>query len=179
MAKTAAAAAEIIDEYSLKENELTKEQVADRAAVSLRAVEIWKSKGLLPAQKVRRRITDPNTGKPVIKQVLIFMADDVEKFMADRDAPVEIPTVDRPTAGTALAAREKRDDLSLMLMHSMAQATGLLPNPRKPFIPIAEAAAEYELSVPGIHALIDDGEIKAFSGPHGKKMVSRRQIESL
>jgi hypothetical protein len=181
MARTAAAAAEaeVIDAYTLLPNELTKEQVAEKAGVSLRAVEKWKAEGKLRAHKTRKRIPDPNTGKPVIKQVLIFMQDDVETFFQERDAPAEPAMADRASAETALAARGKTQDLQMALIAGIARSTGLLPSDRKPFIPIALAAAEYDLSVSGIKQLIDSNTLDAFPGPHGKVMVSRRQIESL
>jgi hypothetical protein len=173
MVKAAAAEATIVDEYDLQPGELTKEKFAEQAKVkSFRSIENWVRDGLIAAKKVRRR--NPQTG--VVALMSIYMQDDVDKFLAEKNAN-HAPT---GGAGQALERSEKSADMQMQALAFIANAVGggMDPN-RKPFIPIAQAAEEYDLSVPGIHHLIDDGTIKKFSGKNGKSMVSRRQIESL
>lgn len=180
MTKTGAAKAEeghVLDEYDLQPGEMTKEQVADKARVTLRAVEIWKKEGKLPARKVRRRITTSDTGKEVIKQVLIFMQDDVEKFLAEKDAAVEIPTIDRPSPETAIAARGNTDFQTAAMTYVVRKLSGEDEPPA--FLTIDQATEIYGLSPAEWHRLVNNGDLRRFSGKNGRTMLSRRQIESL
>jgi DNA-binding transcriptional MerR regulator len=75
-----------LDEYTLKPDELTKEQFAEKAGVSIRNIEIWKASGKLPSEKVRRRINN------TVRKTTIFKLSDVEKFLAGENNKVNFPT---------------------------------------------------------------------------------------
>jgi hypothetical protein len=86
---TAKKAAVTVDDYDLKPGELTKEMVADRAGVTIRAVEIWKHEGKLPARKERRRING------VVRKQLVFQETDVDVFIGAANEPVNMPRVEK------------------------------------------------------------------------------------
>lgn len=160
--------------FDLQPGEMTKDMVAKHSGNSLRAVELWKAAGKLPAEKKRRRVTDKN-GNQVVKEVLIFMRNDVDALL---NADKKIPVVDRATPEMAMTVTEKMAESNMQAIAVLGHALGL-GQKRDPFITVKEAATEYHLSALGIHKMILDGTLKRFPGPNGLTMVSRRQIESL
>ncbi len=180
-----------LDDYDLQPGELTKEMVADMAQVTPRAVEMWKAQGKLPAVKVRRRIVDTKTGQAIVRKQLIFKAGDVESFLREQDAPVQLPSVVTETAALAthddvemvnaaqMFMMEKMAQIGESFQKAAAQLSGAAGPERKPFISIKEAADEYDLSVAGIKHLIAEGVIRALPGKNGKQLVSRNELERL
>ena len=175
----AAAAVEIQDEYSLQPGELTKEMVAAKAGVSLRAVEKWKAEGKVSAAKKRRRVGDDPNPRPV----LIFDEDAVEGFLKERDEPTQFPVIDRASTSTALAAREDQPATEMMMAVTGAALQALQnggPQQKpSPFLSLDDAVTEYGLSPIEFHRLIDADLLRKFAGRNGKLMLSRRQIEAL
>lgn len=142
--------------------------------VSVRAVEIWKKEGKLPATKLRRRVND----EPV-KQVLIFMADDVEKFKTERDAAVH-PDASPSTALVATGKpAQQHDQFQTLGIAAIAQKLGIGETPKSNFLTFQEATDEYGLSHAGWQQLVDNKRLETFPGKYGRTMLSRRQIENL
>ncbi|HEX8639112.1 MAG TPA: hypothetical protein VF692_13675, partial [Pyrinomonadaceae bacterium] len=81
-----------LDEYDLQPGEMTKEQAADSAKVSIRAIEKWIASGQLAAEKTRRRIAG------AVRPTTILKAADVEKLIKGKNETVQRPTIERETS---------------------------------------------------------------------------------
>jgi hypothetical protein len=175
-----------MDEYDLQVDELTKEQVAEKAGVTLRNVEIWKKEGKIPAEKLRRRVGG------VVRKQLIFKVAEVEKFLNGQNQPVKIPTLELEKA-----KNEQTEFLNASQMFvaenlgkfadAMNQFTDTVtkqlpaagPEQRELFIPVKQASLEYGISQAEIKHLITEKIIRGFTGSNGEIKVSRKQIENL
>lgn len=175
MAKTAAAKAEVVDEYDLATGEVTKEQFVDQMpdVKTFRTIENWVRDGLITQVKLRRR--DPVTGK--VRSMPIFMQDDIDKLKEERNK-AEVTRTAKPGA-LAMVAGQASPEMHALAFIARAVGGGGLDPDREPFIPIAQAAEEYKLSVPGILQLAEAKLIIIISGKNGKHMVSRRQLENI
>lgn len=172
-----------LDEYSLKSDELTKEQFADKAGVSVRNVEIWKKDGKLPAQKLRRRIDG------VVRTTTIFKLADVDEFLNKKNEATQFPVVERNN----MLAKTSENDFSQQFvfetlnkfadsMNNLASnitPPQLPPVAEKPFLNVKEAAEFSGLSESCIRQLVKTEQLTKFTGKNGETVISRKQLLSL
>jgi hypothetical protein len=175
------------DQYELQPGEMLAEHVADKIENSKRNVLNHIKSGKLKATLQTKRVHNK------LQEVLIIMADDVEKFLEERDRPKQKPVVDR-TPETAMAApaqgealmnglayiaemvRSVKEDSSRL---ALPPAQEEAKTPRDQFIETEVAIAEYGLSKADLNNLAGEGLLRKFTGPKGKRKWSRRQIENL
>jgi hypothetical protein len=175
------------DEYDLQPNELTKEQVAEILQCSTRNIEILKKKGELPAQKLRRRIAG------VVRSQLIFKAEDIDEYKKEKDAPVEIPTVEKEMDQIGLAKANTGEQNEMVTasfafgLNKMAEIAESMKNllpvasvaDAPPFLTLKEASEFTRLGQAEIKRLVDADVLKSFKGSHGEILVSRKQLLEL
>lgn len=173
------------DEYSLQPDELTKEQFAEKAGVSMRNIEIWKKAGKLPAQKLRRRVND------VVRSQLIFKSKDVENFLKDENKPVNLPTVEKEMETQSLQLTKSAENLFLETSQIFANDNlGINERMIKAQLDKAEADAKkaiyqgnptfaldaaaelFNLSIVDLKA-----NAKTFKGKNQKLMITKRNLD--
>jgi hypothetical protein len=173
------------DEYALRDDEMTKEQFAEKAGVTLRAVEGWKADGKIAAEKVRRRGAD---GK--VRKQLIFKTDDVDAYLNEADEPVKIPTRDK---GNGRADDTRQGDM-LGLMSHLFEQLGNQPRMSKLeqlsgklFLDAEDAAKVSGIAksriVEAIHLAEslpeDGGRLQRFTGDHGRAVWRTTDLEKV
>ena len=177
-----------LDEYDLRPDELTKEQFADKAGVSVRNIEIWKKAGKIAAQKLRRRVND------VVRSQLIFKAADVEEFLKDENKAVNLPKVEKTESNQLEKTKtnEQGEFLNTSQMFvaeklgqfadAMNTFTKQLPGATtdaKPFLTVKEAALEFHLSESCLRGLVKDGVLTKLTGKNGETIISKKQLLNL
>ncbi|MGI8642409.1 MAG: hypothetical protein ACR2MG_20970 [Pyrinomonadaceae bacterium] len=182
-----------LDEYTLQPDELTKEQFAEKAQVTIRAVEIWKAAGKLPSQKLRRRIDG------TVRKTTIFKTADVEEFLKAENSKGNIPKVENTTSMQKTNTGEQNDFLNASQMFvaenlgkfadSMNNLTeslvrqlpvpGAPPADAKPFLNIREASEFSEISESCLRQMVKDAALTKFTGKHGEVLISRKQLLNL
>ncbi len=178
-----------LDEYTLRADELTKEQFAEKAQVSIRNVEIWKASGKLPAEKVRRRVNG------TVRKTTIFKLADVEKFLAGENIKVSFPTFEKETAApsgnNSMQLANKNENHSLEFSQLFANENiGLTDRMIKAQLdkaeadakraiyegnltfPLDEAAELFNLSI--VHLKAD---AKTFKGKNQKLMITKKNLD--
>jgi hypothetical protein len=179
------------DEYDLKPGEMTKEMVADKAQVTLRAVEMWKKEGKLPARKERRRIK----GTETIRKQLIFLEKDVDEFLNGENVPTHVPTIAKSDGNNNQALQTAVDtDKLFNLFGAMFQEMNNQPRlsrleqlSGKLFLDIDQASEVSGISKAKLTAAIHEAEnaedpqsrLQRFSGDHGRAVWRTRDIEML
>ena len=180
-----------LDEYDLQPDELTKEQFADKAGVSLRNIEIWKKAGKIPAQKLRRRVND------VVRSQLIFKSEDVEKFLSGANEAVNLPKVEKENKSLEKTNTGEQSDFLNASQMFVAESLGKFADSMnnftenmtkqlpvavtdaKPFLNIKEAAEFSEISESCLRGLVKDAVLTKFTGKHGEVLISRKQLLNL
>lgn len=178
---TAAQAAPIGDEYDLRDGEMTKEMVAAKASVTLRAVEIWKKEGKLPATKLRRRGLDGT-----VRSQLIFQETDVEQMLKEKDAPVSIPRVEKQSSNLPAVADQlpNLEIFAAMMQQMQGSRLGRFEQlAGQIYVDIDRAAEISGLAKSKLLAEIHDAEansgLQRFTGDHGRAVWRASDIEKL
>lgn len=175
------------DEYTLKPDELTKEQFAEKAGVSIRNVEIWKASGKLPSEKIRRRING------TVRKTTIFKVADVEKFLAGENVKVNFPTVEAAPVGNnfmQLANRNENQNLELSQMFA-GENLEIKERMIKAQIDKAEADAKRAIYEGNLTFSLDEAaelfnlsivhlkaDANTFRGKNQKLMITKKNLDS-
>ena len=171
-----------LDEYDLQPNELTKEQFAEKAQVSLRNIEIWKKAGKIQAKKVRRRVDG------IVRSQLIFDVADVEKFLSGANEPQILPKIERDVTEIQKTNENENHNFNSSqmfgFMNFMQNLPKILPTAApmenaQPFLNVKDAAEFTHLSESCLRQLVADETLTKFTGKHGETMISRKQLLNL
>ena len=174
-----------LDEYDLQPDELTKEQFAEKAGVSIRNIEIWKASGKLPSEKIRRRING------TVRKTTIFKVADVEKFLAGENIKVNFPNVEKTKTTEQSEENINSQAFAFNFMEGMNQLAQMMQTKKsiltelsgKIFIGIDELAQFTGIAKSRLEIAIKEAEekevLRHFTGERGKSVYRCDELDLL